>query len=85
MRRRPERSDRQEACNPESFSCHPERSEGSPQEIPRRPSLRSGHLGMTMKTVIPSDSEGSPHGMPHYVRHDIPTCHPEGYARGVSP
>ena len=40
--------------------CHPERSEGSPHEIPRRPSLCSGHLGMTRKGVPPSPSFVTP-------------------------
>jgi hypothetical protein len=38
-------------------TCHPERSEGSPHEIPRRPSFRSGHLGMTRGKVPWHDKE----------------------------
>jgi|GEM_PF-5830149 len=68
-------------CHPERFSfVIPSASEGSPHEIPRRPSLCSGHLGMTRRKVprhdkervvtpipffvTPSVSEGSPHEIP---------------------
>jgi len=44
-------------CHHSITLCHPERSEGSPHETPRRPSLCSGHLGMTRRKVPRHDKE----------------------------